>query len=145
MEVRFTKHRLSELAAPRPLTAHERSVLQFLVRGSEAALCQVENADVTEECVDQCGSLVMAVAPGACAPIPGGNGLLANAEWRFGETIHEMQDVLLFVRDGNISVLETYRGDAEVPSGLPQADDLTMLWGVDGAVPWPDADSNKDV
>jgi len=105
----------------------------------------VENVDVTEECVDHCGSLVMAVAPGACAPIPGGNGLLANAEWRFGETIHEMQDVLLFVRDGNISVLETYRGDAEVPSGLPQADDLTMLWGVDGAVPSPDAASNEDV
>jgi len=145
MEVRFTKHRLSELAAPRPLTAHERSVLQFLVRGSEAALCQVENADVTKECVDQCGSLVMAVAPGACAQIPGGSGLLANAEWRFGETIHEMQDVLLFVRDGNISMLETYRGDAKVPSGLPKPDDLTLLTGPNGPVPWPDASGDETV
>jgi len=89
--------------------------------------------------------MVMKVPMGACERITSRNGLLANAEWRQGGRVQGVQDVLLFVRDGCISLLETYRGDGEVPPGLPQADDLTMLWGVDGAVPRPDAASNDDV
>jgi hypothetical protein len=127
MEIRFAKHELVELTGARPLTSQERSVLSFLVRGSNAALCQLKNATVTKECVDHCGSLIMAVRSGACDQIPR-DGLLASAEWRFGDTV---QDVLLFVEHGYVRWLETYRGDAEIPRGLPRADDLTMLFGVE--------------
>ena len=143
MEVRFTKHQLVELAAPRPLTPHELQVLERLVLGSEVALCQVAHATVTEECADHCGSVVFAVPRDACGEIPRGNGLLANAEWRRGNEISDVQDVLLFVEDGLLSLLETYRGDGQVPAGLPQPADLTMLIGPDGPAPWSDTPSRS--
>lgn len=139
MEVRFTKHRLEQLSAPRRLTALERSVLRLLVRGSETALCQVENATVTEECVDRCGSLVLSVRPGACKEVAAKDCLLANAEWRHGNTAHDLQDVLLFIEGGYLTLLETYQGDGEIPSGLPVPEDLTMLWG-----PEPEGRSSND-
>ena len=143
MEVRVTKHQFIELATPRPLVPHEREVLEFLVHGSEVAVCQVAHASVTEECVDHCGSLAFAVPREACGEIPTRNGLVANAEWRRGSDVRDVQDVLLFVEDGSLSLLETYRGDREVPHGLPQVADLTMLIGPDGPAPWPDAPSRS--
>jgi hypothetical protein len=142
MEVRFAKHQLVELTRPRSLTHHERQVLELLVRGSEAASCQVAHAAVAEECVDRCGSLAMAIPRDGCGQIATANGLLANAEWRRGEQASDVQDVLLFVVDGFLSLLETYRGDGQVPPGLRRAADLTMLIGPDGPIPWPDAPSS---
>jgi hypothetical protein len=143
MEIRFTKHRFIELATPRSLTSHETQVLQLLVRGSEAADCQVARATVAEECVDRCGSLVMAVPRGACGQILSSKRLLANAEWRYGNEGADVQDVLLFVDDGFLSLIETYRGDGEVPRGLPKVADLTILLGPDGPTPWPGTRSTQ--
>jgi hypothetical protein len=118
------------------LTSHERAVLHFLVRGSAAAVCQVDSATVTEECVDHCGSVALSVRRGACAPTSSENGLLANAEWRDGDALEDMQDVLLFIEGGFLCLLETYRGDAVVPAGLPQVAGLRRLLGPDGPTPW---------
>ena len=39
--------------------------------------------------------------------------------------------------------VETYRGDGEVPRGLPKVADLTILLGPDGPTPWPDTRSTQ--
>lgn len=127
MRIRFTNHEMEVIDPPRALSISERSVLYAMAKASgEAgpAVCQIDSALVSAECMDRCGTVEFVVAARACPKLQSCNGPLAEAESHSGEP--SAQTVLLFTRDCLLDYLETYRHDGQVPQGLPAADELTI-------------------
>ncbi len=119
-------HRFRKLREARPLAKAERDILSALLTlaGPDARSyrCQITNARVSEECED-CPTVFLSVDPELCPQIPNPAVPFEGAvRRRSGEDIR----VLLFVRNGYVNELETFRTDGEAVRGWPAASQLTF-------------------
>jgi hypothetical protein len=105
---------------PRPLSAREQEVLEFLVSidgpGAEVLHAQASTAVVTGECDCGCGAISLQVDRQHTAP--------AEVRWPI-ETHNDPEDpeetlwLMLWSEDGWISAIEIAWISAERPEGLP--------------------------
>jgi hypothetical protein len=115
---------------PRSLRPEERTVLRALLKyadfdARDALLAQVEVARVVGYCGCGCASVDLAVdasePPNSVAhPIP-------NEARVLGADGEAVGAVLVFVRDGRLSMLEVYNYSGEPISPLPSTDRLELF------------------
>jgi len=130
-------------AAPsaRPLRPEERAVLTALLNhadfdGRDALLAQIELARVVGYCGCGCASVDLAVedsAPqtGVAYPIPN-QATILTAD---GEAVGGL---LVFIRDGCLSMLEVYNYCGEPISPLPPTERLQLFSANPGSAGWID-------
>ena len=120
-------HRFRKLSEARALTEPERQVLWALLAaaGPERGTyeCQAANARVSEEC-EECPTVFFSVDPKRCPPVG-----YTKMPFEAAVTGTPGQDIrlLLFVRNGYIDELETYRTDGEAVGNWPDAGRLTLV------------------
>lgn len=117
---------MTTFSEPRELTASERALLTFLLTadfpGRDELLQQARKVKATGDCDCGCGTIDLVVesnGPRATVrePVP-------VEAWKRGTGA---VDVMLFVRNGLLSMLEVVDYDTDHPSPYPKPEDLE-LW-----------------
>lgn len=111
---------------PRELDSNERELLTFLLSadfpGRDSLLEQARTVKAIGDCDCGCGTIDLNVD---------GDGPLATVRGFVPVEARNKQDgatdVLLFVRDGKLSMLEIVRDDGDHPAPYPKPEDLE-LW-----------------